>query len=530
MNNQQFSFDEFNASSLLVRSLINEEPSINKFSGSFFSDENIANRASERQFSEEKRNLLFDVLNKQNSNIKLSAKSKANISELKKSNAFTITTGHQLNMATGPLYTLYKILEVINWTEKLNNSQSENYYIPIFWMATEDHDFQEINHINLFGTKIDWEHESVNNSVVGRIELNPSSKFVEAVLEKFSNEELKLKVSNFLKVYSNNSDLASANRSMINSLFGEYGLVIIDGDDKQLKQEFTDIARSEIKNQMIYKYVSDINTALSVNGFHNQVYVRELNLFYIEPKGERIRIEKKEDKFLIKNQVYDEKSLIDLLDEFPERFSPNALLRPVYQELVLPNITYIGGGGEIAYWLQLKYAFEGFGIQFPLLKVRESVLVVDEKMKNQMDNFGYSILDLKQDIDFLIKDFLKKTQTVELSLNDQKNELQLIKSAVLEKALLVDKNATTFIESEFQRMDNQLDKMEKKFIASEKKNQEKTIKQLRRLQDRLYPNGGFQERHENYLSYIHIPNFVDNIKTELKKRMTTKAVIQVLDI
>ena len=151
-------------------------------------------------------------------------------------------------------------------------------------------------------------------------------------------------------------------------------------------------------------------------------------------------------------------------------------------------------------------------------------------MTDQMSEFGYSILDLKGELEGLQKDFVTKHQTIELSLNEQKDSLISIKEEVINKAIVIDKNATAFIEAEFQRMDNQLDKMEKKFIAAEKKNQEKAIKQLKRLRDRLYPDGSFQERYDNYLSYIHIPNFISDIKTELKERMTAKAAIHIVKI
>lgn len=530
MGKQQFSFNEFGASSLLVRSLINEESNVSQFSGAFFSVKNIQEQAGLKEFSAENRNLLVQVLKDQNENIRLSAKSKENIERLKQKNTFTITTGHQLNMATGPLYTLYKILEIINWTEKLNETQTERCFVPIFWMATEDHDFQEINHINLFGSKMLWEHKSENDSVVGRIDVKHSVEFVEQVLGKFKDESLRLKVEQFLEVYSTNVNLGEANRDLINSLFGDYGIVIIDGDNKYLKKEFVSIAKQEIKKSTVYNAVSQTNNDLSINGFHQQVYVRALNLFYIEPNGARVRIEKREDVFLINQQEYSVRSLLDLVEEFPERFSPNALLRPVYQEVVLPNVAYVGGGGEIAYWLQLKSSFSSFGISFPLLKVRDSALIIDERMRGQLSEFGYSVLDLKMDSDELIKDFLKKNQTIELSLSDQKEMLKVIKASVLEKAMQIDNNSTSFIEAEFQRMDNQFDKMEKKFIASEKKNQEKSVKQLQRLQNKLYPNGGLQERHENYLNYLQVPNFIESIKIELKKRMTAKAAIHILNI
>jgi len=530
MEKTQYSFDEFNSSSLLVRSYLNEEDSTLKYSGGFFSEKNMLQQSEKRIFSQSARDLLVARLNIQNKDLNLSETSKENIAKLSKSNTYTVTTGHQLNMATGPLYTLYKILEVINWCEKLNEQHSGKCFVPVFWMATEDHDFEEINHINLYGSKIDWKHGGIENSVVGRLNPKQTENFIEQVLSKFNDEELKEKIAEFLSSYTKFQTLAAANREIINNLFGEYGLVIIDGDDVELKKAFIPSAKLEIEQGLTYNEVSKTNELLIDDGYHNQVFVRESNLFYIEPTGERIRIERKDNGFVINSQLYSKIELLAQLDEFPERFSPNALLRPVYQESILPNVCYVGGGGEIAYWLQLKSTFEQMNLQFPILKVRESALILNDKLVEQLNDFGFTVLDLKGNIDDILRDFVTKNQTIELSLADQKADLEKLKNDVLKKALAIDKNSATYVGAEFQRMENQLEKIEKKFIATEKKNQEKSLKQIRKLQNSFFPNGGFQERYENYISYMHHQDFISNIKVELKKRMTAKAAIQLIKI
>ncbi|MFK8045803.1 MAG: bacillithiol biosynthesis cysteine-adding enzyme BshC [Crocinitomicaceae bacterium] len=526
----KYSFDEFNSSSLLVRSYINKKENVLKYAGAFFDEDTLLKQCNVKEFSKEKRTLLSDRLLAQNSKIKLSTKSAGNIKKIVDNKTFTITTGHQLNMATGPLYTLYKILEVINWCEKLNEKQGENYFVPVFWMATEDHDFEEIKHVNLFGSKIDWQHSDAENTVVGRLNTDPICSFIEQVLSKFNDDELRKKIALFLSTYSEAKTLASANRNLINNLFGNYGLVIIDGDDSELKKAFIPTVKLEIQQGLTYTEVSATDKKLLSDGFHSQVYVRESNLFYIDSTGERIRIEKSGNNFAMNSKIFSKSELLALLDECPERFSPNALLRPIYQESILPNVCYVGGGGEIAYWLQLKSTFEQINLQFPILKVRESVILLNGKLVQQLNDFDYTVLDLKAHIDDVLKDFVTKNQTIELSLADQKTDLEKLKNDVLEKALAIDRNSSSFVAAEFQRMENQLEKIEKKFIATEKKNQEKSLKQIRRLQNSFFPNGSFQERYENYMTYMHHEDFIGKIKGDLKKRMTAKAAIQLLRI
>jgi len=526
----QYSFEEFALSSQLIRDLIDEKVDVKPFVRDYFSKANLLSSLNQRRFGDESRQVLVDVLTDQNNQIKLSAKTKDNIASLKSDRTFTITTGHQLNMATGPLYTIYKIVEVINWTEQLNAELGEHHFVPVFWMATEDHDFEEINHINLFGQKIEWIHDGVEKTVVGRLNTSSTTDFVSSILEKFGNEDLRAKIEQILDVYLKGQTLAEANRELINNLFGEYGLVIIDGDDSRLKKQFSSVLKAEIESGTTYEKVTEFNTLLSESNYHNQVFVRNCNLFYIHKNGLRERIEKVGDSYKIGEVNYSTEKLLSMVETQPEEFSPNALLRPVFQEVVLPNLAYIGGGGEIAYWLQLKGVFEALSIDFPLLKVRDSVVLVDKKNREILNGFGYSVLDLKMEQTALLKDFVTKNATEPVDLAAEKTDLDLIRTKILNKTSKIDKGVEHFIEGEFQRILNQFEKMEKKFIQAEKKNNEKAIRQLERLQHNFFPNNGFQERHNNIISYLQNEGIISKIKGELKQKMADQAAIHIIEI
>ncbi len=526
----KYTFEEFQFSSQLIRDFSSESESVMPFISRFFSKKNLVDQANQKSFSHDNRVVLREQLILQNKSIELSEKTRQNIDLIEKDNTFTITTGHQLNLATGPLYTIYKILEVINQVEEMNTFDTKHHFVPVFWMATEDHDFDEINYINLFGSKINWQHQSVENKVVGRIETESIGTFIDDILERFGNEALREKVTSFLASYSESSTLAEANRALINSVFGEYGLVIIDGDDPILKTRFKSVALREIEEGVSYNNVIKTNALLEEKQYHSQVYVRPLNLFYIHENGRRERIKSDGDKFEIGNDSFEKEALTRMVESAPERFSPNALLRPVYQEAVLPNLAYIGGGGEIAYWLQLKSTFEAFNIDFPLLKVRDSVVLVTDKMNQQMEEFGYSIIDLKQDTDALIKNYILENSEENITLQSEKEGLNDLKNKIIKKAVAVDKNAERFVEAEFQRISNQFEKMEKKFVQMEKKNKEKSIKQLERLQKSIFPLNSFQERYDNILSYVQYQDIVAYLKNELKQRMTESSAIHIIEI
>jgi bacillithiol biosynthesis cysteine-adding enzyme BshC len=531
MQKQSFSFNEFNFSSQLIKDLVEGKTEIKPFVQDFFSEEQMANQIKRKLFTDNQRTILVDSLQQQNKNIHLSELSLHNIELLKQENTFTITTGHQLNLMTGPLYSIYKILQVIIWREKLKKSQPNYHFVPLFWMATEDHDFEEINHIHLFNKKIAWEKENQENYIAGAITTddNFEKQFTQPILELFNDDEVKNKVENYLAYYKNNN-LATATRLLLNDLFGEYGLIILDGNDKALKQQFISVAGQELKHQVTHTTVGITNKKLNNLGYHNQVFLRESNLFYIENNRIRHRIVKTNTAFEINGQAKTESELIEELNEFPERFSPNALLRPVYQETVLPNLCYFGGGGEIAYWLQLKDLFDVLNLTFPLLRVRDSYVLLNKKQLNQLDDLGLSVLDLKQNYDDLIKLYINTHTTKELTLEQEKEALNQIKTAIINKTNSKDVGLSRFIESEVVKMNHQLEKIEKKLLQNEKKNQEQTLKQIKRLRDKIYPSNGFQERHENVLQYIHLSNFINDLKMKLEATITENISIKIFEV
>jgi bacillithiol biosynthesis cysteine-adding enzyme BshC len=529
MLKDSYSFSEFGFSSQLIRDLVDEKKKVEPFINSFFSEEVIAEQVKNKTFTATQRKTLVDSLISQNRDLKLSSATKSNIEKLLSEDAYTITTGHQLNLITGPLYSIYKILQVIAWADKLNQSGSTNKFIPVFWMASEDHDFEEINHINLFGSKIEWNKKGQEDFIAGKIELNDFTEFKDNVLAKFSDEKLRSKVEELLNHY-NSKNLASSTRSLLNEMFGGYGLVIIDGDDVELKKQFKPIIESEIKTQVVYNSVSKTNEQLEVQGYHNQVFLRESNLFYIENSTTRQRIVKVENGFEINNQIFNETELLKLVDEFPERFSPNALMRPLYQETVLPNICYVGGGGEIAYWLQLKDLFENSNLEFPILRVRDSFLLLSDKHKSSIDEVGFSILELKQHIDDLSKEYVKLNAGSDVSITEELEFFNQLKNGLTQKVESKDLSVQRFIEGEMVRMQSQLEKIEKKLIQSEKKSQESNLKKISRIKRVIYPNDGFQERYENILQYISNDNFIQEIKKEVEQSMTIQPQIKIINI
>ena len=382
----------------LINDYLDQKPNLQSLYNRFHNLENFESQIKEKKtnFANENRAVLVSVLEKQYAKINASTTTLNNIKLLNNSNTFTITTGHQLNLFTGPLYFLYKIISTINLTKELKAKYPSQNFVPIYWMATEDHDFDEINYFNFKGKKFRWNKES--SGPVGRLSTDGLSDFFEVFSRELGSGTNANEIKKFFQeAYLNHSTLAEATRYLTNSLFGNYGLVILDADNQDLKRAFIPYIKEELLYQTSHKTV--IETAEKLKNYTIQVNPREINLFYIEDNlRERIVFEDGKYKVNTTKIEFSETEILSLLENSPEKFSPNVIMRPLYQEVILPNLCYIGGGGEIAYWLELKSFFSAVKVTFPILLLRNSALIVTEKQMKKADklNLNWSDLFLKQ--------------------------------------------------------------------------------------------------------------------------------------
>jgi bacillithiol biosynthesis cysteine-adding enzyme BshC len=288
---------------------------------------------------------LANTLKAQYQEITTTAETSRNIELLRKDNSFTITTGHQLNIGTGPLYFIYKIISTINLCKQLQEAYPEQHFVPVYWMATEDHDLEEINHLYVKNKKVVWNKQGTG--AVGRMQVEDMAEVIAEINQLLGNSthtnEL---IALFEAAYQPHLTLTEATRILANILFGGYGLVILDGDDPSLKSLFTPYIQAELQAQFSHSAVS--TTTSLMKGYKIQVNPREINLFYLE-KNLRERIVLENDRYKVLNTAleFSAVEMQQLVENQPEKFSPNVLLRPLYQEVILPNLCYIGGGGEL---------------------------------------------------------------------------------------------------------------------------------------------------------------------------------------
>lgn len=437
------------------------------------------------------RTLLVDVLKKQYSQSNIKDKD-AGIEILLDSKTFTVCTGHQLCLFTGPLYFIYKIITTINLAEILKEKYPTYNFLPVYWMASEDHDFDEIKSVHLFGKTITWNNEQAKGAV-GNLNTETLAGVIaelEQVLGDSENANELMQI--FRKAYLKHNNLADATRYLVNQLFVDTDLIIVDGNDAALKAEFIPILKDDILNNTNYKLVNKTIEELEGLGFKAQVNPREINCFYMTD-GARERV-------IVHDDATKEK-LIKELEQNPEHFSPNVVTRPLYQQAILPNLAYVGGPGEIAYWLEYKAMFDAHKLIFPILIPRNFAMLTDEKINQQLHKLGIEIKDVFKDTEALIKEFVSKHAGAELSLKQE--ELKLIKTfdEIAEKAISLDITLKSNVDAEKQKAINALKNIEAKLLRSEKQKQDTAVQQIKKVKEKLFPQGVLQERHENFAPY-----------------------------
>ncbi|MDA9622421.1 bacillithiol biosynthesis cysteine-adding enzyme BshC, partial [Flavobacteriaceae bacterium] len=294
---------------------------------------------------------------------------------------------------------------------------------------------------------------------------------------------------------------------LVHSLFGKYGLLILEPDNKKLKILFSEIILDELLNKNLNKNVLNTNNALNEtfdNSHKPQVNSREINLFYIKDNF-RARIEHRGEVFsVLETDIsFTQSEIIREVKDHPERFSPNALLRPVYQEFILPNLAYVGGGSEIAYWLQLKEYFNLKKITFPILSVRSSVLLVSKKQIEKCKKFKISISNLFDKSNNLKQLYLRKNSKINIDLSIQKNAIKENFLQLNELIKLTDKSFSGAVKAQEKKQINGIENLEKRLIRAEKRVHEDSLSRLITLKNELFPNDSFQERQVNFSSFFN---------------------------
>jgi bacillithiol biosynthesis cysteine-adding enzyme BshC len=451
------------------------------------------------------RTLIYKVLKSKYDKLNNNAKSLENIENLLSYDCFTVVTGHQLCLLTGPIYFVYKILHVVKQCEELSKIYPQNKFVPVYWMASEDHDFDEIKSISIFGKTLSW--ESNQAGAVGRMTLYGIPEILDGFKEFFQDNG---EIENLIQEFKGKT-YGEAFFRFIHSMFAEYGLVIIDGDEREFKQAFAPLMKYEIQSSFSFKEVNRVNQKLQERNIKRQVNPREINLFHLS-KTKRELIIRDGINFKIGDKEFTEKQIIELIDSEPQAFSPNVILRPLYQEFLLPNLCYVGGVGELSYWLQLKGVFELRQIAYPLIQPRTSMLWIDSVSLQKMGKFNLKILDILKPINEIKKQILLNHESDNLDFDLVDFQFNQFKNDFSEKAIKIDPAFKSRVGAEFAKIEKQIDNLKIQLEKSVKLKHEKSLLGVEQLKNKLFPNNSPQERSVNFFQFCSDGNFTIRLR------------------
>ncbi len=463
-------------------------------------------------FSADKRRILTEELFKtyEQLGVELEETSavKQNVTLLNNSNTFTITTGHQLCLLGGPMYVHFKIQSVIKLAAQLKQRYQDCNFVPVFWMASEDHDFAEVNHVKLFSKTFTWDKNS-KQQPVGRLDLEGIEQVFNEMLLLARGDEQKRILDDCFKSYLNARNLAQATLKYFHNYYKQYGLVIIEPDNNVLKNEFGQTIINDITTRQNFEQLKQANLSLKPN-YKPQVNGREINFFYISEQGRNL-IKHENGEYVIGDRVkvFSEDEILQEIAEHPERFSPNVVMRPLYQECILPNLAYVGGPGEISYWLQLKSIFEYNQIPLPVLHLRESFILAGKGLVGKLSRMGLMVKDLLQPENQLIEHFVR-VRNSDNGVESVSGEILQLTQDLIDKAKAIDAGLGSDLIKWKSEQDKFLTNIVKRVNQLRKDSLSSETEKLLKIRQSLLPKGALAERSESFLALqLQSPHLVN---------------------
>ncbi len=485
---------------------------------------------------------ITEILDAQYKNKKPSKLTKTNIDNLKNENTFAIFTGQQLGIFGGPLYTFYKIITTIKLANYLNEKYERHQFVPVFWMAGDDHDFEEVSSVKILNseneiktvTYSDGKEPDANRGPVGSLKFSSN---IDNVISDFFNNlretEFTGEIKDFLgKHYNSGKTFSEAFGQMIFDLFDEYGLVIFDPTDKAVKELLKPVFEKEILDYRIHtRELLEISAELD-DLYHAQVKIQPINIFVREKDG-RYLLEPADELFRLKGKrkKFTEDELLNRLNEHPEHFSPNVMLRPICQDYLFPTAIYVGGPSEISYFAQVMPLYDFFNIPQPIIYPRSSATLVEKNIKKIIDKHNLSYIDIFIGEELLNRKILSEIAGISLVslFEDSKNEIDLVLDRLKEHLFGIDPNLKDSILKTREKIFSHLDILHNKATKAQEIQYKDSFRQIAKLRNAVFPNNELQERELNYFYFANKygPDLLKLIYNELKINKFEHQIIEI---
>jgi bacillithiol synthase len=491
--------------SRIITDYLDQADTLKPFYSHAVSTEGLRQSISARRKSPVDRAALISALEEQYAGIAAdlsveAPKVRENIRRLGDDNTFTVCTAHQPAIFTGHLYFIYKILHTIRLADTLNKEYPDAHFVPVFYMGSEDADLEELGHVYLGGEKLVW--ETKQTGAVGRMNTKGLEKMLYRIEGQLSIEPFGPELIRLLKdAYLNSPDIQTATFRLIHALFAEYGLVVLIPDLASLKKLMIPIFEDDLFRQEPARIVNETISRLP-DHYKVQANPRDINLFYLKDDL-RARIERIGDVFHVHTSSlkFTEQEIREELHRYPERFSPNVILRGLFQETILPNIAFIGGGGETAYWLELKGLFEHYHVPFPVLLLRNSFLLVSRHWEEKIERAELDVAELFRPAEELVNGLVRRESAHSLSLEREITEANNYYEALKALTRPVDPTLEQHVQALQARALDPIRTLEKKLLKAEKRKFVDLQRQVHSLKTALFPLDGLQERVENFMPW-----------------------------
>ncbi|HTS43508.1 MAG TPA: bacillithiol biosynthesis cysteine-adding enzyme BshC [Puia sp.] len=449
------------------------------------------------------RNMLVEELKKQYQAVEPRPAVVQNIENLLQNNCFAVTTAHQPAIFTGNLYFIYKILHVIKLAHELGKQLPAYRFVPVFFMGSEDADLEELGTVYLDHEKITW--DTNQTGAVGRMKTEGLDKIIDRIEGEYSVQPFGKELSALLKAcYLETENIQTATFRLIHSLFSAYGLIVVIPDNARFKKKMLPVFADDLFNHRPSVIAGKTIERLS-GEYDIQAKPRDINLFYLKDNIRERIVEQGTRYRVLGNRIeFSKEELEKELNQYPERFSPNVILRGLFQETILPGIAFVGGGGEMAYWLELKDIFENYGVPYPVLVLRNSFLIIEKKWKEKIDRTGFSVQDIFKSEDDLLNEMVRKESGHQLSLDKEIEDANNYYERLKMISHPVDPTLSQYVEALQSKAVKPLIDLEKKLLKAEKRKFEAQRLHIHSIKSALFPLEDLQERIENFLPYYAV--------------------------